>query len=831
MLVSVALGLPRLPPLTYKSPFPVVVGSRVLVPLGKRIVTGVVVPIEPVAQKDVREIIEVLDDVPLLPDTILELTKRIADYYLCTWGEALFAAIPSGLAPSTVITVEPTRYFSNVELLKIAKKAPLRARLLEFLQQHKHELTTQYIQKQLKTQSISEQLDALHLGGYITITTEVEQQAQPAMVRGITLAEPFTKSDTSLAKVFDELDKRAPKQSLALGQLFLAHKHGKHALTIASLCAEIGATSQVADALIEKGLAIGVMLPKEHPHPTHNLSVGDEASLVPNTEQKQAIELVQLSRFHSYLLDGVTGSGKTLVYMRVMEKVLAKKMNCLMLVPEISLTPQLHDRFKAVFGNSVALLHSRMSMTERVTTWKNIAEGKATVVIGPRSAVLAPLHNIGLIVVDEEHEPSYKQEDPAPRYHGRDVAVMRAAIEQCPVILGSATPSLESLYNVENKGYTLLRLKSRTDGAVLPTVTTVSIPEERTSGAMQGTLSTILVDAVRQRIERNEGTILFLNRRGFASQLTCSDCGATVRCPHCDVNLTWHKKSNQLRCHYCGYIEGVRTVCTTCGGLDLHDQGIGTQRVEEDLLHALQAVPVSGKRDRAPVIARMDSDTMRKQNAHRKLLDRFTRGEVDVIIGTQMIAKGLDLARVTLVGVVLADQGMLQSDFRASERTIQLLYQVAGRAGRAPTLPGQVIIQTLAPFHTVIQTVANNKLQAWQRTEMARRKETLYPPFSRFITIEISGMVESEVEHVANVLDRLVPNNDDALTKYAPVVPSIAWIRNRHRRMIVLKSPKQTDPTGGKARTILTTVLSTYYSRYAKSSVRVTVNVDASGML
>lgn len=834
MLLSVALNLPHLSPLTYQSEYPIAPGTRVLVPLAKRIVTGIVVPITPEARTGVRPIVEVLDDEPTLPPSVLELTRRVSEYYLCSWGEALFAAIPSGLAPGTVVKVEPTRYFTDEDLATMATRAPRRTELLQYIQSHEHALTVQYLQKQLKSQSVSEQLDALHRGGYISITTEIETDVQPRTLRGVVLSSTLVSSaEDSIAKTFDDLDKRAPKQSLALGQLYLAHRRGQGALVLHELCTELGISTAVVMALADKGLAEIVTIPKPPHHglPTSSLLTRDECTLPLTPHQQQAVQAVKFGCYHSYVLDGVTGSGKTLVYMRLMEQVLRRGKGCLLLVPEIALTPQLHDRFAAVFGTSVFLLHSRMSMVERVTTWQRIAGGEACIVIGPRSAVFAPLHNIGLVVVDEEHEPSYKQDDPAPRYHGRDVAVMRAVIEDCPVVLGSATPSLESLYNVANGRYQRLVLPERTDGAMLPTITVVPLADERKHGRMYGTLSTTLVNAIRTRIDRSEGTILFLNRRGYASQQCCSDCGHVASCPHCDVRLTWHKKPEMLRCHYCGYTEPVLTVCTTCGGMDLRDLGIGIQQVEEDLIRALETLPPNHPKHRTPVIARMDSDTMRKQHAHRKLLERFANGDVDVIVGTQMVAKGLDIPRVTLVGVVLADQGLYQADFRAGERTLQLLYQVAGRAGRSASHPGEVMIQTMNPAHAVIQTLVTNSLPQWQHAEMGQRKETLYPPYSRFISIEMSGMHEGAVEHVAKVLDRLLPSDNAALVKYPPVVPSVAWIRNRHRRIIVLKNPKSIDISGHTARGLIQAALTAYYERYAERSVRVTVDVDSSGSL
>jgi primosomal protein N' (replication factor Y) len=854
MLVSVAVGLPRLPLLTYQHPNPIEPGSRVLVPLGKRVVTGMVVDADPQPPTNergmlIKQVAEVLDDAPSMPPVVMELARRVADYYLCSWGEVLFAALPSGLAPSSVVRVELLRPVSPTELEVLAKHAPRRAALLQVLQEHQGDLTVQYLQKVLRTTTVADQLDALQRAGMVDVRTVTDEETQPRHIRAVRLAPHLAAEDADVRSVFDELDRRAPKQSLALGQLFLAHMRGDGPQPITQLARETGSSAAAIEALVGKGLATleSIIRPPDDAPFDALLVSRDEAALTLTPEQSAAVMTITgamppspAHAYAPYLLEGVTGSGKTVVYQRVMQEVLDRGQTCLMLVPEIALTPQLHDRFRAVFGERVALMHSRMSMGDRVGTWQRIKRGELPVVIGARSAVFAPLRNVGLIVVDEEHEPSYKQDDPAPRYHGRDVAIMRAAFEQCAVILGSATPSLESVHNARTGRYTHLALTHRTDGASMPTLSVVNIAAEKEAGRMKGTLSSHLIDAVLQRTERHEGSILFLNRRGFASQLTCQDCGHVATCPNCDVHLTWHKKPGHLRCHYCGHTEAVRTACTECGSTDLRDGGIGTQRVEEELTSETgnrkpETKPETGQLRTAngnrPVIARMDADTMQKRNAHRKLLEKFAGGEVDVIVGTQMVAKGLDIARVTLVAVVLADQALHQSDFRAAERTVQLLVQVAGRAGRTAKRPGEVIIQTFAPSHPAIQAVVDQRVTEWMDTELQLRKEAGYPPYSRFMVLELSGPDEGELDHAARVLDRLLPTDDPAIVRFAPVAPSVAWVRNRHRRIIVIKNPKDVDPSGARARTLISAALNTYYESYASASVRVSIDVDASGQL
>jgi len=831
MYYHVAVPLPRIDSLTYVSQYPVAEGSRVLVPIGKRIETGIVVGTDPAPPQRTLEILEVLDETPAFTLNLLKLTRRVADYYLCSWGEALFAALPSGITPGTVlkVTVLPQTHPINLEALK--KTAPKRAALLEVLLDHKGDITVGYLQKKLRVQSIAQQLDALQLAGYVNIYTEMDTVPGSSTRQAAILNPDFATDDARVRKTFTQLDSSAPKQSLVLGRLYRAYHKKEPPISYTMLSKEVGVTSSVIDALVGKGLVQRVQIPR-YQAPSHPIGFDStDSTSILNPAQQNALETVfqkqpgQTSAFTTSLLEGVTGSGKTVVYQHAMKRVLETGKTCLMLVPEISLTPQLHDRFRSVFGDNVALVHSKVSPAQRVSLWQSIRDGKVNIVIGARSAVFAPLTNLGLIIVDEEHEPSYKQESPAPRYHARDVAVMRGAIEECPVILGSATPSLETLFNAQTHRYRHAVLPTRADGATPPHIQVVDLAIEHKQKSMFGTISTPLLQAIVQHSTNQDGIILFLNRRGFATQLICEDCGHVAQCPNCDVNLTWHKHSGTLQCHYCSHSQPFMTVCTVCGGLDLKDAGVGTQRVQDDLERALGQFPHT--LSRKLTVERMDTDTMRTATSHRKLLERFANGEVDIIIGTQMIAKGLDIPRVRLVGIIRAEQTLFQPSFRASERTLQLLIQVAGRSGRRAGKPGEVFIQTYSPTHPVIRAVAENQVQEWRSGELIERNESNFPPFTRFCQIEITGEDESAVDHAATIISRLLPVMPDILIHYPPQPPVVAKIRNRFRRIIVLKGFKKTDPSGGKLRTIVKSVLQSYYSNYASRSVRVTIDVDA----
>jgi len=482
-----------------------------------------------------------------------------------------------------------------------------------------------------------------------------------------------------------------------------------------------------------------------------------------------------------FLLHGVTGSGKTLVYIRLLQEVVGRMgKSAIVLVPEISLTPQTVRRFRAWFGDQVAVLHSALSPGERYDQWRQIRAGERRVVIGARSALFAPVANLGAIVVDEEHDGSYKQSE-APRYHARDVAVMRARLAGALCILGSATPSLESWRNVNLGNFRLLSLPERVGGRRMPTVEVVDLRKVRPDGTGKGaavseggnTLSPRLVSAVRERLEKGEQSILLLNRRGYASFVQCRGCGEVGECPNCSVSMTFHRRRNRVLCHHCRHEKAVPTRCQACGDTDLSFQGMGTERVERSVIEAFPEAR----------IARMDVDTTGGRWSHHEILGRVERGEVDLLLGTQMIAKGLDFPRVTLVGVVNADVGIHLPDFRASERSFQLLSQVAGRAGRGD-LGGEVIIQTSLPEHYVIESVISHDVKGFVQREMNERKSPPYPPHLRLVNVVVSSPDKTLVARtVEGAVDWVRSRIRQAGTQGAEVVgPAPSPIERLHGR-------------------------------------------------
>lgn len=836
MPIRVALAIPRLEPLTYavadgESVLP---GMRVLVPLGTRLVTGTVVELDVPSVSDMRTVAEVLDDTPTFPPDMLELARRVGEYYLCSWGEVLAAALPSGMKPTTVVTIHRERAVSAPELEQMRRRAPRRAALLEVIDELRGDVTLAYLQKRLKFKGVADQLQALVRDQYIRLSSSVSSAPSPRMVRAVSLNVSLAE-DSTVRDLFDQLDKQAPKQSLALAVVWMAHRSGQTPLTVSKVAEQAGVSTSVVDALIERQALDVQRIPAQRSQGAHQVELRDETLLELTSDQQAAVDRIikgiDAKMFDPILVHGVTGSGKTLVYKQAIRRTLSTGRSALLLVPEISLTPQLGDRFGAAFGERVAILHSRLSEVERLMQVERIARGEVDIVIGPRSAVFCPIPNLGLIVVDEEHEASYKQDDPSPRYHGRDVAIMRAQILSCPVVLGSATPSLESLHNVDQGRFTRALIPTRADAARAPQIRIVDMRQARKSGSVAGSMSHQALDAIADRVRLQEGSIVFLNRRGFAPEVQCRDCGNTPTCPNCDVSLTFHRMPASLRCHYCGYSEVHLSACNICGSVDVDELGTGTQRIEQELASAMKERHGLDLR-----IGRIDADTTTRRGSLRSLLQSFSGGDLDVVVGTQMIAKGLDIPRVTLVVVVNADRTLHMSDFRASERTFQLLTQVAGRSGRAQGRPGEVVIQTASPEHPVLQVVASGEsitgpVTDWFQEELAQRREVGYPPFTRFIVIEISAMDQRLVEDQANILQALIPERSEYHRRSTVVLPAVAWIRNHHRRMIIVRNDKGADPSGQRCRALLRSVMETYHDRYAVRDVRVTVDIDANGLM
>ena len=504
----------------------------------------------------------------------------------------------------------------------------------------------------------------------------------------------------------------------------------------------------------------------------------DKKKVLTPSQQKVVNSVLENQRNVPFLLFGVTGSGKTEVYMQIIEEVLKRGETAIMLVPEISLTPQMVEQFSNRFGNQIAALHSALSEGEKYDEWRRIARGEASIVIGARSAIFAPLKNIGIIIMDEEHSDSYKQGDKSPRYHARDVAIWRAKYHSCPVLLGSATPSLESMARAEKGVYQLLVLKERVNGKSLPNVEIIDMNKEAKNGTSH--ITNRLLGEVSSCIDRGEQAILFLNRRGFSTFVTCKNCSETIKCPNCDITLTYHKSNRMLRCHYCGYATPLPKVCPHCKEEALSDLGVGTEKIEEELHGLLPNARV----------LRMDVDTTSRKGAHKKMIDAFRNHEYDILLGTQIVAKGLDFSDVTLVGVINADTSLNIPDFRSSENTYSLLSQVAGRSGRSQKT-GKVYIQTFNPDHYAISFVKEHDYLGFYREEMKIRRRLGYPPFYFLCYLKISGKEADYLFQESLKIKRSLERNLHHTTILGPTTLAVFKVNNIYRYGIILKYKRE----------------------------------------
>ncbi|MBC15249.1 MAG: primosomal protein N' [Rhodothermaceae bacterium] len=754
-------------------------GARVLVPFGRRQITGVIAERVEGSDDKLKPLHDVLDARPALTSELLSLTKWVADYYLCAWGEAVKAALPSGTG------VESHRVAHALAPAGAWPDDPRGRKLLRALAEANGTgLPVAALADVLGRKTVPQNLlRRMEAAGVLRIDHEVQDAAVTAK----------TSRHLRLGDDAEGAEVRGAKQRALLDWLAEA---GEVVLQSEALAAT-GATSSTVKGLVAKGLVDAFDAEVERRADGMDVeTVAPAAALDLHPAQTAALAAIvgaiEADRAETFLLHGVTGSGKTEVYLRALRATLDRGETAIVLVPEIALTPQTVRRFRAHFGDRVAVLHSRMSPGERLDAWTRIRDGVYPIVIGPRSAVFAPLENLGLIVVDEEHESSYKQFDPAPRYHARDVAVMRAHRAGAVCVLGSATPSMESVANANAGKYTRLEMPERVpvrgpDGttrapAPLPPVRVLDLAREKKVRRLKGALSHELRLAIADRLAKGEQTILLQNRRGYAPVLTCEDCGWTPTCRDCAVSLTVHKTGRNLRCHYCGRAERIPRPCPECGSDDLRQLGAGTQRVEEEIAEVFSSARV----------LRMDLDTTSRKGAHRRILDAFGRGDADILLGTQMVAKGLDFPRVTLVGVVEADTGMLLPDFRAAERTFQLLAQVAGRAGRHE-LEGEVLIQTRNPEHPALQFALRHDFHGFALGELAERLALGYPPYGRLIGVELKGPHEGSTRQLAGRWgDALVTEAGKVagVEVLGPVPALIGRVKRWWRFQILVKAPR-----------------------------------------
>ncbi|MDL1891929.1 primosomal protein N' [Sphingobacteriales bacterium CHB3] len=813
-----------------------VIGVRVVVPFGRKYATGLIVELpESTPLTSLKPIKDVLDASPVVSDELLRLCTWIADYYFAPLGEVLKASLPHGFSSSSKRMVKLAAAATPEQVTEAKRASKQRTRLFDLLAQHGSLLSSD-LQKRTGLKNINTVLNELVATGLIETEEVLPKQKTKLPTKDVILLDKLDSGQ--LAAALAALSKKKKKARLLLEALDWLKQQGTQEIFLTDLLKKSGTTS----AAVKEFRSSGLLIVEKREIKTQQSFGTEEQTLAIalNETQQNVLNAMQAAMDagmnKTFLLHGVTGSGKTQVYIETIRHCLERGKTAIVLVPEISLTPQTARRFKSHFEERVAVVHSNMSANERHEVWQRARRGEYRVIIGPRSAVFAPLANLGLIVVDEEHEPSYKQFDGVPRYNARDVAVVRGKMANAVVVLGSATPSAESYFNVLQSKYELLEMPNRVEQISLPEVLIVDMTEERKREyfAMkeaateenrmklrefqQSSFSMLLCEKIQDRLSKKEGIILLQNRRGFAPFIECMDCGNTLMCPKCNVTLTYHITRRHLRCHYCGLTQQPPPVCPHCHSIALQQRGAGTQRVEQELATRFPSAK----------LLRMDMDTTTRKGSHQRLLEKFGAGEADILLGTQMVAKGLDFARVTLVGVISADTQMLLPDFRASERTFQLLTQVAGRAGRS-TLKGEVVIQTHQPDHYTLKHVVDHNFKGFVEIELEERKELDYPPFSRLALVEFKGKNENNVKAEA---ERFVKHLRAILGTFTILGPSpavISKIKNMYRWHIIVKNLKSKDPAGTELRYALRKSLADFGRR--KSSVRLTVDIDPVGLM
>jgi len=761
---DVSLPVPLDQPFTYSLPetlrHRVQPGCRLVVPFGTRKLTGVILRCHD-EKPDVptREAFRLIDSQPVLDAELLALGRWIAGYYCSQLGEVLRGMLPlaSEIRRGKIYSLTDAGRDAARQLMLDASPDDPVTQILRMLE--KRPLSAAYLAKAFPLAQNA--LRSLERKKFI-IVEQVQTERDPLRAPADRLRIELAAGNTEGVRL------TKPERELLA---FLDLHPGSH--NVKDLESLIANVSPAARALARKGLV--KLTPETSPiapamqRPPHALNPAQQAAF------DQIDAAIQSQQFHTFLLHGVTGSGKTEVYLKAIDS-LPPGRGALLLVPEIALTPAMAGQFFSRFGDRVAILHSAFTDTERTDQWRRIRSGAASVVVGTRSGVFAPVRNLGLIVVDEEHDGSYKQEE-NPRYNGRDVAIVRAQAAGACVILGSATPSLETRYNADKGKYTLLELPGRIEARPMPTVQLIDMREEFLETRKQETFSRKMIDAITGRLENGEQTIVLLNRRGFSSFVACRACGERVECINCSLTLTFHKRDRRLLCHCCGYAEKVPSVCPKCASEHVYFLGMGSEKVEEELHRAFPAAR----------IARLDRDTVTGKRHYETILQEFREGNYDILVGTQMIAKGHDIPNVTLVGVVSADVGLGMPDFRAAERTFQLLTQVAGRAGRG-TVPGIVLIQTINPDHYAVRMAAAQDYQAFYEKELHFRRMMHYPPFSAMANVLVRAEKKEVAMRMSSELALLLSPPPEKLKIMGPAEAPVPRLKNEYRYQFLIKA-------------------------------------------
>jgi primosomal protein N' (replication factor Y) len=784
-------------------------GMRVAVPFGKsKVYTAIAAKIHqnPPQVYEAKPINQILDKSPLVTKHQLKFWAWIASYYMCAEGDVLKAALPGAFLLESE---------NIVQLIKDAEIDENELKDEEYLViealQRQSAVKIQEVMKILDKKAVLPVINALVEKGLVVLNQEIYEQYKPKKIRFVKM-NPVYDNETEMHQLLDELGK-APKQKEALLSFFSIKAQHKKPLKVKELSEKSGVSAAIIKSLIKKKIL------EEYYEKTDRVTFNGKSSetgIQLSEIQQQAFSEIEtgLKEQDVCLFHGITSSGKTEVYIKLIEKVIARGQQALYVLPEIALTTQLIERLRAYFGDKVLVYHSKYSVNERVEVYRHILDDseKARIVIGARSSVFLPFANLGLVVVDEEHETSFKQFDPAPRYHARDSAVVLANLFKAKTILGSATPSLESYFNAQHHKYALVELNRRYGDVLEPAIEIVDIKTKYKKKEMKGHFSDRMLAEIKETLNVGEQVILFQNRRGFSPVLECNTCGHSPQCPNCDVSLTYHSHNNQLRCHYCGYHIAMQKKCMACDSSEITTKGFGTEQIETEL----KAIFPDYK------TARMDQDTTKGKYAYEKLITSFEQQEIDILIGTQMLTKGLDFRKVNLVGIMNADNLLNFPDFRAHERSFQLMLQVAGRAGRTKKR-GKVLIQSYNPHHQIIQQVSMGDYAGMYKDQLEERYNYKYPPFHRLIRITLKCRDYSKTNEAADWLAVGMKNvfKENVL---GPEFPPVARIRNEYYKNILLKIPQQQSL--GKTKDVLQRIMESFKAIGSFRSVKVVINVD-----
>jgi len=752
------------------------IGKRVIVQFGaKRMYSALIHSIhhQPPKEYEAKYILNVLDDEPVIDENQLKFWEWISGYYMCSLGDVMNAALPAPfkLESKTSIRLNPSfdknRELDDKEFL-----------IIEALELH-NEISIDEAGEVLQLKNVFPIIKSLVLKEAVLLNEEIEESYKERTASCVKLNGIYF-SDIKLEKLFAQLEKREKQMNLLMAYLHLKNSH-QH-IVKKDLLQVAQATMAPLNTLIKNNIFTEYTIPvdrikiEETPLQEFELNEAQQQSY---TDIKKAFETKDV-----VLLHGVTSSGKTHIYVRLMTEALAQGKQVLFLLPEIALTSQIVNRVRKYFGAKAISFHSKFSDNERVEIWNKVKNGTYKIVIGARSSIFLPFNDLGLVIVDEEHEQTYKQQEPAPRYHARDAAIILASLHQCKTILGSATPAFETYYNSKNEKYGLVELKQRFADMEMPDIITANVAEETRVKTMRGNFTSLLYGEITNALSQSEQVILFQNRRGYAPVLECQTCHWIPKCQNCDISLTYHKYLDSLKCHYCGYTMKVPVNCHACGSHLLTFKGFGTEKIEDELKILFPEARVS----------RLDLDAAKSKHGHEEIIRDFEQHKFDILVGTQMLSKGLDFEKVSLVGVINADQLLYFPDFRANERAYQLLSQVSGRAGRKGRR-GKVIIQTNSPNHHVIEDVIKQDYENLYQSEMAERSKYSYPPKHRIIKLVIKHKEYKTADSAAYQLVQLVGDmfGDNLI---GPASPHVSKIRNYYIKEILIKIDRNNKMAG-----------------------------------